>query len=330
MSDIGKQRIEPLRVNYAQIERRIGNKPATRYQEATYDIQSEVGFHYKPIYDSGRDLYDKKLTKIVMKDWYSFMDPRQYFYTPYVTVRANQGEVMDKNHAMIDKQDLLDSVPEALKQKVRKIIIPLRHVEYAANMNNQYIADKGYGASITGVAAYNGFDHVAMSQYISKLSLILDGNEETTLESARDAWLNDEMWQPLRRVVEDIWVIDDWFETMVAQNIVLDGLLHPLIFDRLVKDITGKGGLPIAMLLGFMGDWYTETIRWTNQLVKITAKESEENSTLLTEWIEKWVERVDDALKPVAVEALGSNGVEQLAEVKQELLARLAKQGIEV
>ena len=330
MSDIGKQRIKPLRTNYGHIERRIGNKPATRYQEATYDVQSEMGFHYKPVYDSGRDLYDVNLTKIVMKDWYSFMDPRQYFYTPYVTARSLQQEVMDKNHTMIDKQNLMATVPEELKQQVRDVVIPLRHVEYAANMNNQYIADKCFGASIAGVAAYNGFDHIAMSQHISKLALMLDDNEEVTLLAAKEAWVNDEQWQPLRRVVEGIWVIDDWFETMVAQNIVLDGLLNPLIFGRFITDITGKGGLPISMLVSFMGDWYTETIRWTNQLMKVTAKESDANRDLLCGWVEKWLIRVEEALQPVAQKAFGPEGTKHLEDVKQELLDRLAKQGINV
>lgn len=330
MSDIGKQRIKPLRTNYGHIERRIGDKPATRYQEATYDIQSEIGFHYKPVYDSGRDLYDVNLTKIVMKDWYSFMDPRQYFYTPYVTARSLQQEVMDKNHTMIDKQNLMATVPEELKQQVRDVVIPLRHVEYAANMNNQYIADKCFGASIAGVAAYNGFDHIAMSQYISKLALMLDDNEEVNLLAAKEAWVNDEQWQPLRRVVEDIWVIDDWFETMVAQNIVLDGLLNPLIFGRFIADITGKGGLPISMLVSFMGDWYTETIRWTNQLVKVTVKESDANKDLLCGWVEKWLIRVEEALQPLAQTAFGPEGTKHLEGVKQELLDRLAKQGMKI
>ncbi len=330
MSDIGKQRIKPSRTNYGHIERRIGDKPATRYQEATYDIQSEVGFHYKPVYDSGRDVYDVKLTKIVMKDWYSFMDPRQYFYTPYVTARSLQQEVMDKNHVMIDKQNLMATVPDELKQQVREVIVPLRHVEYAANMNNQYIADKCFGASIAGVAAYNGFDHIAMSQYISKLALMLDDNEEVTLLAAKDAWLKDEQWQPLRRVIEDIWVIEDWFETMVAQNVVLDGLLSPLIFGRFIAVITAKGGLPISMLVSFMSDWYAETIRWTNQLMKVTAKESDANEALLCEWVEKWLLRVEEALQPVALAAFGPEGTKHLGGVKQELLDRLAKQGVKI
>ncbi len=328
--NISKKAIEPIRTNFAYTERRVGSRPATRYQEATYDVQAEYGFHYRPVYDPSKELYDSSRTAIVMGDWYTFMDPRQFYYTPYVTTRANQQEVMEKNLSMIEKQELLSTVPEALKQLVRDVVVPLRHVEYAANMNNQHIADQGYGASITGVAAYCGFDHIAMSQYVSKLALALDDNEDNGLIAAREAWMDSPVWQPLRALIEEVFVVDDWFETLVAQDIVLDGLLHPLVFGHFMKEVTAKGGIPIAMMTAFMNDWYPEEVRWTNHLVKVTAKESDANNALLTEWTKKWVAKTEEALKPVAELAFGDAGAEHLDSVKKELIGRLSKQGLKV
>lgn len=42
--------LEPVRNTYANIERRFGDRPANRYQEATYDIQGETNFHYRPVW----------------------------------------------------------------------------------------------------------------------------------------------------------------------------------------------------------------------------------------------------------------------------------------
>ena len=41
--------IAPVRHTYANIARRFGEKPATRYQEATYDAQATANFHYRPL-----------------------------------------------------------------------------------------------------------------------------------------------------------------------------------------------------------------------------------------------------------------------------------------
>ena len=40
--------LEPVRNTFAHIERRFGDKPATRYQEATYDVQASANLHYRP------------------------------------------------------------------------------------------------------------------------------------------------------------------------------------------------------------------------------------------------------------------------------------------
>ena len=42
--------LEPIRHSFANLERRFGEKPASRYQEATYDLQAEVNFHYRPLW----------------------------------------------------------------------------------------------------------------------------------------------------------------------------------------------------------------------------------------------------------------------------------------
>ena len=46
-----------------------GDKPASRYQEATIGLQPEVNFHYRPLWQPEFELYDKRRTTVVMKDW---------------------------------------------------------------------------------------------------------------------------------------------------------------------------------------------------------------------------------------------------------------------
>ena len=84
------------------------------------------------------------------------------------------------------------------------------------------------------------------------------------------------------------------------------------------------------MLTQFMNEWNEENTRWTNQLLKVTASESAANTALLTTWIQAWLARAEQALAPIAQLAFADQGAEQLAAVKAELVARLAKQGIKV
>tara|TARA_R110001583_G_scaffold192842_1_gene359947 strand:+ start:11540 stop:12538 length:999 start_codon:yes stop_codon:yes gene_type:complete len=328
---ISTKEIKTKRTNYGYVGRRIGHdKPASRYQEAVYDIQPTTNFHYPPTWAKGKELYDVKNTSIVMEDWYSFTDPRQYYYSAYVMARAKQQESMDNNFKMAEKHNMLLSLPDELKASIKKILTPLRHVEYGANMNNQDICDRGYGSIITSLASLHGFDRIGISQYISKIILLIDENESVGLEQGRSDWLDAPMWQPLRHAMEDIFVLDDWFEIMVAQNIVMDGLIYPLIFNHYIQEVSSIGGNTLMLLTQFMSDWYAETIRWTNQLIKVVAKESDANNELLSSWVIKWTERLNNAVLPLAQSAFTDGGEEKLEEAKSELLARLVKQGLKI
>jgi len=327
--NISTKQLEPLRTNYANLERRFGNKkPASRYQEAVYDIQPTVNFHYPPSWEPNKKLFDVTRTAIVMEDWYRFADPRQYYYTAYVSARAKQQESIEKTFEMIEKRGLLNTVPTELQQKIRQVLTPLRHVEYGANMNNQDICDRGYGATITSLASFNGFDRIGMAQYLSRIALLVDENEESGLIQAREDWLNNPVWQPLRHAMEDIFVLDDWFEIMVAQNVVMDGLIFPLMYEHFINEVSAQGAGVFAMLTQLMTEWYAETIRWTNQLMKVTASESPENAQLLSHWVAHWTDRLSEAVTPIAELALDDKAEAALSDVKQTLLSRLGKQGI--
>ena len=329
--NIAAKEVKSLRTNYDYTARRVGaDKPASRYQEAVYDIQPTCNFHYPPTWEPNKQLFDSSRTAIVMRDWYSFTDPRQYYYTTYVVARAKQQEAMEASFELIEKHNLLATTPDAVQDKVRQVLIPLRHVEYGANMNNQDICDRGYGTSITSAMSFNGFDRIGMAQYISRIALLLDGNEETSLNNAKDAWLNAAEWQGLRHAMEDSFVLDDWFEIMIAQNIVMDGLLYPLIYERFIPSLVAQGGSHFLMLTQFMNEWWDETQRWSNALIKVTAAESPENTQRLATWTQDWLNRVETALQPLATLALGNSGTSQLAEVKQALITRLSKNGLKV
>lgn len=329
--EISAKAIKPIRLTYGNLVERFGDKrPPSRYQEAVYDVQPTANFQYRPLWDKHHEIYDTSRTAIVMEDWYSFADPRQYYYGTYTIARSKQQEVAEHNYAFVDKRDLLDEVPEDIKQAVRDILIPLRHVEWGANMNNCQIDCMGYGTTICSVAMFNATDRLGMAQYISRIGLLLDGNETTTLDAAKKDWMDAPEWQGLRHAIEDMFVMEDWFELMVAQNFVLDGLLFPLFWDRFERKLSKNGGGTIAMLTEFMSEWYSETVRWTNALAKVTVAESDENKQLLSTWMDKWVSRLSEAIEPIAIKAFGSEGATELAEVREELLARFGKQGLSI
>jgi len=325
--DLRTVSIQPLRNTFDHLARRFGDKPASRYQEASYDIQAAENLHYRPTWAPEQQLYDASITKIVMQDWYALKDPRQYYYNTYTLARARQQDTAEANFEFVDSRGLADMLPEALRNTALAVLVPLRHAAWGANQHNSFICGYGYGTAFTQPCMYHAMDNLGIAQYLSRLGLLLGGTE--ALEAGKRAWMDGAAWQPLRRYVEDCLVVRDPFELFIAQNLALDGLQYPLIYERIVDDeLSVRGGSAVAMLTQFMTDWFAETRKWVDAVVKVAAAESAHNQTQINEWVQAWSSRAAAALLPVVELALGAQADEAVCEQLAGLKQRLDKIGI--
>jgi phenol/toluene 2-monooxygenase (NADH) P1/A1 len=325
--EIRTLKVEPQRQTYAHVARRFGDKPATRYQEATYDIQPTANFHYRPTWAPEFELYDARRTQVRMQDWYALKDPRQYYYGAYVAARARQQEAAEGAFDLVERRGLLAGLPFEWQERLIAGLLPLRHVEWGANMNNTLCADYGYGTAITQACTFCAMDRLGIAQYLSRIGLALDGNTGVALERAKQAWLESPAWQPLREVVEDLFVIQDWFETFVAQNLVLDGLLYPLVYQHFDASAAQQLGASLAMLTDFTQQWQVDHVKWVDATIRTVTAESEHNQQLVARWAERHADRVLVALYPLATLLLDDGASAALDEIGAQFAARLAKIG---
>ena len=214
-----------------------------------------------------------------------------------------------------------------MRAQAMALLVPLRHAAWGGNQNNVLIAGYGYGTPFTQPCLYHGMDCLAVAQYLSRIGLLLGGTE--ALSSAKQQWMDSEIWQPLRRLVEDTLVIRDPFEAFVAQNVAIDGLLYPLVFDAVVDGIWAQnGGAAISMLAQFITDWSAEERKWVDSVIKIAAAESAQNAAVIAEWANAWNRRAATALLAPVAAALGSQADALVAQAVETLNARLAKAGV--
>jgi phenol hydroxylase P1 protein len=328
--DIKSVNIAPLRHTFDQVARFLGSdKPASRYLEATIGLQPEVNFHYRPLWDPEHEIYDKRRTAVVMQDWYKLLDPRQYYYGAWAMARAKQQDGAERNFEFVEKRGLIELLTPEWKREVETVVLPLRHLEYAANLNNCYMSAYGYGTAITQATMMCAQDRLGIAQYLTRIGLCLDGNSGDSLRRAKALWQDDPVWQPMRMLAEDMLVTKDWFELFVAQNVVLDGLVYPLVYGHFDSALAPNGGSAFAMLTEFMSEWFAEHTRWVDQTLRIAAGESDANRATIGAWYAKWQPAVLDALEPLARRALGENAHGALAVVAQDLSARIAACGLE-
>lgn len=325
--DLRTVSITPLRQTFTHIAERQGaDKAASRYVEATMDVQANANFHYRPTWDPDHEIFDVTRTAVHMKDWYVLKDPRQFYYGTYTMARARMQETAEADFDFVEDRGLASNYPSDARQTALDIFVPLRHVAWGANQNNAFICAYGYGTAVTQPCLFQGMDQLGIAQYLTRLGLMLGGTD--SLDAAKTAWMDNPMWQGLRRYVEDTLVTKDWFELFVAQNVVLDGVLFPLAYNHIDNALTAKAGPVVSMLTRFQNEWFGESAKWVDAVVKAVAAESDANRALLASWVTAWRDRALGAVAPLARHALGDQADGVMAEITEQFNARLAKAGV--
>jgi len=325
--DLRTVSIKPLRHTFDHVARRIGgDKPASRYQEGTLGLQAESNFHYRPLWAPEYEIFDPRRTALVMKDWYAFKDPRQFYYGTYTLARARMQETAEGDFAFVEERGLAASYPAAEQQLALEILLPLRHVAWGSNMNNSFCAAYGYGTAITQPCLYHAMDQLGIAQYLTRVGLLFE--DPTALDAAKQAWMEAPMWQEMRHAIEDMLVTQDWFELFVAQNLALDGLLYPLVYQYIDSALTARAGPTVSMLIRFQAEWYAESTRWVDASIKTAAADSPENAARVSAWLRTWRERARQAVAPLARHALGDRAESVLAELGEQLDQRAGRLGL--
>lgn len=328
--DLRTVTIKPLRQTFTHVARHIGaDKPASRYQEATYDIQADKNFHYRPLWAPEYEIFDPSRTAIKMSDWYKLLDPRQFYYGSYTLARARMQEASEADFSLVEDRDLASALPAEVRALALSLYVPLRHLEWGGNTNCMFMSAYGFGTAFATPALFQAMDHLGMAQYLTRIGLTL--GDPSDLDTAKTAWMTDPDWQGLRKYVEDSFVLSDWFELFIAHNIVLDGLCYPLFYGEIDERLSSMGGgAVLTMLTRFQTEWFAEVSKWTNAVAKIAAAESAENKALIEGWVGKYLPLARAAFTPLARQVFGDESEAVMDQLDEQFSARLAKIGITV
>lgn len=326
--DLRTVTIKPLRQTFAHVAKRLGaDKPASRYQEGTFDVQATMNFHYRPLWAPEYEIFDPRRTAIAMTDWYKLLDPRQFYYGSYTLARARMQEAAEADFALVEDRDLAVTIPADMRDLAVELYVPLRHVEWGGNTNCMFMAAYGFGTAFTNPALFHAMDHLGMAQYLTRTGLVL--GDAASLDAGKAAWMEHADWQALRKYVEDCFVLTDWFELFVAHAVALDGLMFPLFYGEIDTRLgAGGGGAVLTMLTRFQAEWFVESSKWTNAVLKAAAAESTENKARIEAWLAHYTPLARTALQPLAARVFGAEADAVMADLTGELAARLGKAGL--
>lgn len=296
------QVIEPKRNTYQNVIDRFGDQPATRYQEGTLDVQPRENFHYRPTWTADKELYDKRFSALRLTDAYSFADPRQYYYTPYVTNRAALHDEFGKTLAYLEERDLLAKLPGSWHSVLASVVVPLRHFESGAQLISVTGARFADGTALEQCCSFAAFDRIGNAQMLSRVGIAVAGGNADVLKTAKREWLEGAHLQPLRRLVEEIMVVEDWAEGLLAVDLV-DSLVYPVLYRELDEAALLGGAGAYSLFAQHLTTWFADQRKWIDAAVSAWVADAEhgaDNKAELARIVDTWLPRAADAVAALA------------------------------
>lgn len=328
--------IEPKRNTFDHLVERFGDRPATRYQEGTYNLQSMENFHYRPFWDPAHEIYDENYSALKLTDPYSYSDPRQYYYNTWVSSRASHYEAFGKTLKYIEDRRMFERLPENWHLMLVHAITPLRHYEAGAQLISINACRFAWGTTISQAAGYAAMDRIGNAQLLSMIGLAMGGGAPDKLAEAKTHWLDDPSLQGLRRLLEEALIEPDWVSGLLALEIT-DAQLIPLVFRHLDERALFRNAGAYSLLAQHFSSWYTDQQKWLIPLLKAWVKDPEHgeaNAKSLGAIVDRWYPQSQDAVRLYAKgigEKAGSASIVGAAErFATELVHSLTKIGIPV
>ncbi len=272
--ELRTQVIEAKRKTFTNLTARFGDRPATRYEEGSVDIQAVTNFHYRPLWNPDKEIYDETYTALRLTDPYSFTDPRQFYYYPYVTARSHLHEAFAATLSYLESRSLLEKLPEGWRLAIAEAVVPMRHYEAGAQMISADGCRWAWGTTIEQCLSYASFDRIGNAQLLSRAGIALDGGTDALLGAAKQHWLAAENLQPMRRYVEQLMIEKDWAVAHVGLDLV-DQLLYGLLYAHLDEAALLGGAGGYSLIAQHLAGWFADHRRWVDALYKAWLADAE-------------------------------------------------------
>lgn len=326
--------IEPRRNTYAPLVERFGDKAASRYQEGSYRTQAEENFHYRPFWSPEHELFDPNYTVLKLADPYDYADPRQYYYAPYVANRAEDYESFGRTLKYAEDRNLLAGLPENWLALVTSAFLPLRHYEAGAELIFINGARFAWGTTLAQAMAFSAFDRIGNAQLHSMIGLAVGSGGVSALDEAKQAWMEGEHLQPLRKYVELALVEKDYAVSLIAIDLI-DAQLYPLMHTHTDEHALTGGAAAVSLLGQHFTSWYGDQKKWLDALIQAWTSDAEHgpaNQAALASMVHDRLDSSAAAVTSIAAhidDALGGiDAVEAAATYRADLVARYTALGV--
>jgi len=304
---------------------------ATLYEELTIDTQISTERHLRggwlTAFEDGRGAHSLGSTQIRVKEWFDWRDPAGLWERPFYQQAAGYAREQETAVAAARQEGLFDRMNEEWKAFLRTSLQLPAFYEHGLWRALCGAARPALSDLITHAIVLEAAMKQRQAQDLVVYSMDLE-NEigECSTEAAKERFMNEPAWQPVRELVEAVSECGDWMERVIATNLCIEPLLGTLLRREMLLMPASVNGDPVTPVIISAAQrewlWYRD---WTSELVRFCVEDEEHgshNREVLAGWVTKWNPRVEAAVESIKGELAkvpGARAVEEsIEQVKRE------------
>lgn len=259
------------------------------YPAAGFEVKVPLAEWYRK-YQSGSPL------ALVTPD--QFRDPRETTYTTYTELQRDREVYVDGLLRSMEEPAYDGGISPEWTDLLSRFLVPLRYPAHGLQMAAAYVGQMAPAGRIVLTAMFQAADEIRRIQRLAYRQAQLRVNRPGFGEEGRRAWEKEPMWQPLRRLIEELLVAYDWGECFAALNLVVKPFFDQCFLVYFGEAAARSGDPLLGRMLQSLNEdslWHRE---WSAALVRRAVEEKEENRVVLGGWISRWAPRAREAVEP--------------------------------
>lgn len=287
-------------------------KKATEYEETSLHMQHDplnfatLGWPTRcPV---GNPPYSDDTSAMRASNWWAFSDPDKVIYRSYVAMQAAQEETIDGIVEMNRASGALTDLGAAWATGILGTLYSAYACVEWGLFRTFAAAQRDARSDVISYAmVFNSGDKLRHAHDIALYDIELEqARTDFSGSHGQQMWIESPIFQPMRKMVEEMMYVPDWMEAIVAVNCVFEPRVGDLVRrEILMKNAVLNGDSVTPILIGATERDWQRNRRWTDELVKLLladAVHGEENRKTFRGWLEKWTPSAGaacEALRPL-------------------------------
>jgi propane monooxygenase small subunit len=285
---------------------------ATVYEDVTVDVQPDPdryltqGWVYA--FADGPGGYPQEWTALKSSNWHEFLDPNEEWEQ---TIYRNNGNVVRQISQNIEHgrtAHVFQNMHPTWVRVLERHVCAWAHAEHGIGMHVYIPAQRDAPTNmINNALAVGALHKLRFAQdlilYNLALSEEVDGFDGSI---HKQTWQEDPIWQPTRKLVEELTGIRDWGEAVFATMVVFEQLVGELFRSGFVMQAAAPhGDFVTPTIIGAGESDFGREQRGGRALFRMLSddeKHGEENKATMQGWLAEYTPRAVEAgrqLQPI-------------------------------